>query len=156
MGRLTLQRFDWLRRALQGFRLKRLRRKGAMIGNDVQLSLSASIEPGISGGLLIGSHTSIGPVALIDARRPDGSVGQIRIGALCFIGGNAVLQPGAWIGDGVIVAGGAVVRGQVPHDCIVAGNPARVVRRGIGAGRWGRLPDAWDNQIACLGPTGRV
>ncbi|WP_375545953.1 acyltransferase [Tsuneonella litorea] len=58
----------------------------------------------------------------------------------CFIGGNAVVLPGTRIGDGTIVAAGARVSGAVPGDCIVAGNPARVVRRGVNVGRFGRLP----------------
>jgi serine acetyltransferase len=33
-----------------------------------------------------------------------------------------------------------VVLRDIPDDCLVAGNPARVVRKGLRAGRFGRLP----------------
>ena len=41
-----------------------------------------------------------------------------------------MIMPGVKIGDHVYVAGGAVVSRSVPDHCIVAGNPARVVRKG--------------------------
>jgi acetyltransferase-like isoleucine patch superfamily enzyme len=40
-------------------------------------------------------------------------------------------MPGVKIGDEVIVAAGAVVTKEVPANCIVAGNPARIVRTNI-------------------------
>jgi maltose O-acetyltransferase len=76
----------------------------------------------------------------------------IRIGERCFIGGNATIGPGVTIGNGVVIAGGAVVLRSVPDDCVVAGNPARVIRNRVGAGRFGRLPEADATQRAHLGP----
>lgn len=46
-----------------------------------------------------------------------------------WLGHNALVLPGARIGDGVIVGAGAVVGGHVPPYSVVAGNPARVIRR---------------------------
>jgi acetyltransferase-like isoleucine patch superfamily enzyme len=53
----------------------------------------------------------------------------VTIGAGSWIGHGAVILPGAAIGRGVVVAAGSVVRGEVPDHCVVAGVPARVVRR---------------------------
>lgn len=50
------------------------------------------------------------------------------IGNDVWIGMNALICPGAAIGDGVIVGAGAVVRGTVPDYAVVTGNPATVVR----------------------------
>lgn len=61
------------------------------------------------------------------------------IGPDCWIGHGALILPGARLGAGVIVGAGAVVRGEVPAYSVVAGNPARVLRR--------RFPEA---QIAEL------
>ena len=54
---------------------------------------------------------------------------SVRIGSGSWLGANAVILPGANIGEHVVVAAGAVVRGAVPDRCVVAGVPARVVRR---------------------------
>jgi maltose O-acetyltransferase len=48
-----------------------------------------------------------------------------------WIGARAVLLPGVTIGRGSIVGAGAVVARTVEPYCVVAGNPARVVRRRV-------------------------
>lgn len=47
----------------------------------------------------------------------------------CWLGFNAIILKGVTIGEGAIVGAGSVVTKDVPPFCIVAGNPARVVRR---------------------------
>jgi maltose O-acetyltransferase len=44
-----------------------------------------------------------------------------------------VINPGVTLGDNVVVAAGAVVTRDVPPDVVVAGVPARVIRRLDGA-----------------------
>lgn len=45
------------------------------------------------------------------------------------IGSNATILCGVTVGEGAIVGAGSVVTGDVPSQTIVAGNPAKVVRR---------------------------
>ena len=45
------------------------------------------------------------------------------------IGANSVIVPGVTIGEGAIVGAGSVVTKNVPRNTIVAGNPARIIRR---------------------------
>ncbi|MNW35969.1 Galactoside O-acetyltransferase [compost metagenome] len=45
-----------------------------------------------------------------------------------FIGVGAIVLPGVTIGYGAIVGAGAVVTKDVPPNCVVAGNPARVIK----------------------------
>lgn len=61
------------------------------------------------------------------------------IGKRCFIGANAIIMPGIRIGDEVIVGSGAVVTRDVGSNCIVVGNPAKVIRTDIKTGKFGRL-----------------
>lgn len=63
----------------------------------------------------------------------------VRIGAGSWIGSGAVILPGAQIGRHVVVAANSVVRGQVPDRSVVAGVPAKIVRRHDGE-QW-RRPD---------------
>lgn len=51
----------------------------------------------------------------------------ITIGDNCFIGARASLLPGTSLGDNVIVGAGAVVKGEIPENSIVVGNPAKVI-----------------------------
>jgi len=44
---------------------------------------------------------------------------------------NSIILPGVKIGDEVIVGAGAVVTKSVPPNCVVAGNPAKIIRDGI-------------------------
>ncbi len=55
----------------------------------------------------------------------------IIIGTNCWIGENARICKGVRIGDGSVVAANAVVTKDVPVNCIVAGNPARIVKTEI-------------------------
>lgn len=54
--------------------------------------------------------------------------GDTVIGNDVWIGWKATILPGVTIGDGAIVAAGAMVARDVPPYAVVAGNPARVVR----------------------------
>lgn len=56
------------------------------------------------------------------------SRGDTVVGNDVWIGYGAMIMPGVRIGDGAIVAAGAVVSKDVPPYGVVAGNPARVVR----------------------------
>lgn len=54
---------------------------------------------------------------------------SVIIGANAWIATRAVLLRGARIGEGAIVGAAAVVDFEVPPFAIVAGNPARIVKR---------------------------
>jgi maltose O-acetyltransferase len=54
---------------------------------------------------------------------------EVKIGSNVWIGGNSVILPGVTIGDGVTVGAGSVVTKDVEPYVVVAGNPARVIRR---------------------------
>lgn len=54
---------------------------------------------------------------------------KTSIGNDVWIGHGAIIMGGVKIGDGAIVAAGAVVTKDIPKGMIVGGNPARVIRR---------------------------
>lgn len=86
----------------------------------------------------IGARTQIGPNVQIltpdhprdPARRALGEEWgrPIRIGADVWIGGGAIILPGVTVGDGAIIAAGAVVTRDVAPGLTVGGNPARPLR----------------------------
>lgn len=83
-----------------------------------------------------GSDVSIGPEAVIltlghDPQSSDFALrgGAVTIGDRAWIGYRAMVLPGIEIGEGAVVAAGAVVTKDVPPYTIVAGNPARPIGR---------------------------
>jgi len=96
----------------------------------------------------IGDDVFAGPYVYITDQNhcyadPDVPIGRqwprnapVRIGAGSWLGAGAVVLPGARIGRNVVVAAGAVVRGEIPDSCVVAGAPARIVRRHLAERGW--------------------
>jgi len=93
------------------------------------------------GGVRIGNDVIIGPHALIlpvdhnyeSAQLPIRGQGirpsPILIEDNVWIGGGTIILGGATIGSGSVVGAGSVVKETVPSRCVVAGNPAKVIRR---------------------------
>lgn len=76
----------------------------------------------------------------------------VTIGHDVWIGHGAIVLAGRNIGTGAVVAGGAVVTKDVPDYTIVAGNPARIIRRRFPEEIAGRLKALawWDWEHAAL------
>ena len=66
------------------------------------------------------------PEAILDAYQ---GKGDTTIGDGAWIGMRAIIMPGLTIGEGAVVASGAIVTKDIAPYTIVAGNPATVVRQ---------------------------
>ena len=51
----------------------------------------------------------------------------ITVGNNVFIGKKTIVMPNTKIGNNVIIGAGAVVRGVIPDDSVVIGNPSKVI-----------------------------
>lgn len=88
------------------------------------------------GGITIEDHVLIGPkVNLITENHPLNPVDRrtlickpILIKRNAWIGAAATILPGVTIGENAIVAAGAVVSKDVPHNVMVAGVPAKIIK----------------------------
>ena len=76
----------------------------------------------------------------------------MSIGAGTWIGHGSIVLPGAKIGRNVVVAAGSVVRGEIPDHAVVAGVPAKVIRRLVPGEGWVR-DDRLDDQVRALSQT---
>ena len=53
----------------------------------------------------------------------------LKIGSGAWIGSKAIILPGvSYIGENAVIGAGSVVTKDVEKNCVVAGNPARVIR----------------------------
>ncbi len=53
----------------------------------------------------------------------------IKIGKNCFIGCNSIILKGTELGEGCVIGAGAIVSGKFESNSIIAGNPAKVIRK---------------------------
>ena len=103
------------------------------LGNGVVLGRGSHVIADVP--LTIGDDCFFGPGVYVTTTNhsyddPDVPVGKqwprtepVSIGAGSWIGTGAVILPGARLGRNVVVAAGAVVRGEVPDHAVVAGAP---------------------------------
>lgn len=105
------------------------------LGRDVAPGYMAGCYVQGIGRIEIGDYTEIsGNVAILTANHDFEDltrhvVKDVRIGAYCWIGFNAVVLPGVTLGDHTVVGAGAVVTKSFPEGRVVlAGNPARVIK----------------------------
>lgn len=132
------------RRLLVGWRSSLFRRVWGMdIGEGCIVSLKARLDKTNPRGVHVGRYTAIGlDVIVLSHDFVRNRWSDTWIGERCHIGAGAIICPGVRIGDGCVVAPGSVVLTDVPDGCLIVGNPARIVERGITVGKWGvRLND---------------
>jgi acetyltransferase-like isoleucine patch superfamily enzyme len=113
--------------------------EGLRMGHDVAINRNTTISA--HGGVTIGDYVIVGPGVTLyaqnhrfdDPRTPIMEQGYsyrpVSIGNNVWIAANVTVLPGVSVGDDVVIAAGAVVTKDVESGVIVAGNPARVVRR---------------------------
>lgn len=110
-----------------------------VIGNNVGLGSHGHYGAGL-GGLEIGDDTIIGNYVSFHPEnhifselnmpiRQQGVYGKgIKIGKNCWIGAKATFLDGTVIGNGCVVAAGAVVKGNFPDNSIIGGVPAKIIK----------------------------
>lgn len=116
---------------------------GMHLHPTAQFSLRAHLDKTHPTGVYVGEYSWIALGAMVFTHDYTREVYlDTRIGARCFIGAGSKILPGVTIGDGSIVAMGAVVTRDVPAGSLVAGNPARVIRSGLHLTNYGKFPEA--------------
>ncbi len=71
------------------------------------------------------------------------------IGKNCIIGSRVIILPGIKLGDECVVGAGSVVTKDVPNNCLVVGNPAKVIRTGIKVNHNGQIINKGETVIPC-------
>lgn len=107
--------------------------RGVTIGRECNINRKAKIDGVHPKGVHLGDYVRVSQNALILAHDlyRSGEYVDTYIGNHVNIGYGAVINPGITIGDHCIVGANAVVTKDVPSGCIVAGNPAKIIKVNI-------------------------
>lgn len=155
--RRGLNHLKEVRNLLIGLRRWYYRRLWGMdIHPTAKFSLSTKFDQTFPKGVHVGEQTYMAfESRILSHDMSRGMYLHTRIGKNCFIGGRALIMPGVTIGDNCVVGAGSVVTKDVPDRCLVAGNPARVLRENIEVGPFGRFleADATEAALAAAGET---
>ena len=104
---------------------------GAIIREKVEIGKNAVIMMGavLGGRATVGRNCHIGAGAVLAGVVEPASATPVIVEDNVLIGANAVVIEGCRIGHDAVVAAGAVVVGDVEPGTVVAGCPARVIKR---------------------------
>lgn len=110
-------------------------------GKNIHLGKNVFINSGCKfqdqGGIYIGDDALIGHNVVLATlnheedpeKRGNLCPAPIKIGNKVWIGSNATILPGVTIGDGAIIAAGAVVTKDVKEKTVVGGVPAKLIKK---------------------------
>lgn len=108
------------------------RKNGVEIGENVKL-INAHIDWCHGFLISIGNNVTITNAAILSHDASThiflgySKIGRVKIGNNVFIGYGSVVLPGVSIGNNCIVGAGSIVSRNIPDNCVVAGNPAKVI-----------------------------
>ncbi len=108
--------------------------KNINIGKQVFINAGCKFQD--QGGITIGDGTLIGHNVVLATlnhnmnpqKRGNLIPAPIKIGKNVWIGSNSTVLSGVTIGDGSIIAAGAVVTKDVPENVVVGGVPAKIIK----------------------------
>lgn len=109
--------------------------KNIHIGENVFINSDCKMQD--QGGIYIGDDVLIGHNACLltlnhdldPEKRQDMFHKPIHIGDKAWLGANVTVLPGVSIGEGAVVAAGAVVTRDVPANTVVGGIPAKIIKK---------------------------
>ncbi len=98
---------------------------GAIVGDGTMIDMGAVL----GGRATVGKNCHVGAGAVLAGVIEPASAKPVVVEDDVLIGANAVVIEGVRVGRGAVVAAGAVVIEDVPEEMVVAGCPARVVKK---------------------------
>lgn len=126
-------------RIMSGYRIECYNGGTVNIGDDVSIGQNLHM---ISGGkLTVGNHVTFsGNVFIsnlnhsyekldVSALRQENIIKGVSVGDFCFVGYGACILPGTQLGKNVIVGANSVVCGKFPDYVVVAGVPAKIIKK---------------------------
>ena len=110
-----------------------------LIGDNVWIGSNCTVEKSQIDQTIIEDHVKIDDIVHVghnsivkkDTQITAGSVisGRAKIGKGCWIAPNSVIDAGCEIGDGCIVGTASLVMSNFPKNSVIAGSPARLLKK---------------------------
>lgn len=130
---------EFIRWVLLGPRMFMLTKVYKMnISPSARIALGAKLDKTNPKSIHIGNESYVASGAIIFSHG-GGEYKDTYIGNKCLIGVNSIILQGVKISDSVVVAAGAVVTKDVTSNCVIAGNPAKIIRKDIVTKKFGRF-----------------
>lgn len=109
--------------------------KNITVGKNVFMNAGCKFQD--QGGIIIEDGVLIGHNVVITTlnhnfdpnKRGNMVPAPVKIGKNVWIGANVTVVPGVCIGNGTVVAAGSVVTKDVPENVVVAGVPAKIIKK---------------------------
>lgn len=115
---------------------------GMHIHSSALISLKARLDKTNPKGIYIGKKSVITTGVVILTHNyvmGNGTFVNTKIGNNVFIGANSIILPGITIGNNIIIGAGSIVTKDVEDYSIIAGNPARLIRKDENIGDYGQF-----------------
>lgn len=127
-------------RIFPGVRMEAIGNGRIEVENNVAIEQNVTIVA-METSLCIGADTTIAPNVYISncehvytdiscsVMEQGCSVFETIIGKSCFIGYGSIILAGSKLGNHCIVGSNSVVCGEFPDNCVIVGNPARIIKK---------------------------
>ncbi len=124
---------------------------GMHIHQSALISLKARLDKTNPKGIYIGGKSVITTGVVILTHNyvmGNGTFVDTKIGNNVFIGANSIIMPGIIIGNNIIIGAGSVVTKDVEDFSIIAGNPARLIRKDETIGEFGQFKKTSQSSVS--------
>ena len=119
---------------IKEMKLKRLQRKGLVVGKNINIEKGVIIDSSIPFLIKIGNNVTLAPYVHILAHDANtkivlgySKIGKVIIGDNVFIGAKSIVLPNVKIGNNVVIGAGTIVSKDIPDNSVVVGNPGKKI-----------------------------
>lgn len=101
---------------------------GTTFCSMVEITVGNRVQVGANCKIMDNDQHSLDPIERYNDVRDNVGKRPVRIGDDCFIGASSIILKGTTLGRNCVVGAGSVVHGEFPDNCVIAGNPGKIIK----------------------------